>query len=125
VLVRPSYVLSGAAMSVAYNDDALRIVLSNAADVSQVSARQVIGDRRGVEPSRVGPCHDSYWYMALCAHRALQRRRRVPGACVKSGDSDPRGSVRVVTSKEGWGGMAESCIVVLVPSPGQVPPSAT
>ena len=34
VLVRPSYVLSGAAMSVAYNDEALLRVLSVAADVS-------------------------------------------------------------------------------------------
>jgi hypothetical protein len=35
VLVRPSYVLSGAAMSVAYNDEALLNVLSKAAEVSQ------------------------------------------------------------------------------------------
>lgn len=35
VLVRPSYVLSGAAMSVAYNDEALLRVLSKAAEVSK------------------------------------------------------------------------------------------
>lgn len=35
VLVRPSYVLSGAAMSVAYSDEALLRVLSVAADVSK------------------------------------------------------------------------------------------
>jgi len=35
VLVRPSYVLSGAAMSVAFNDEALLRVLAHAADVSQ------------------------------------------------------------------------------------------
>lgn len=35
VLVRPSYVLSGAAMNVAYNDEALLNVLSFAAEVSQ------------------------------------------------------------------------------------------
>lgn len=35
VLVRPSYVLSGAAMNVAYNDDQLRSCLEEAAEVSQ------------------------------------------------------------------------------------------
>jgi carbamoyl-phosphate synthase (ammonia) len=35
VLVRPSYVLSGAAMNVAYSDDHLRACLAEAADVSQ------------------------------------------------------------------------------------------
>lgn len=35
VLVRPSYVLSGAAMSVAYNDEALLKMLSLAAEVSK------------------------------------------------------------------------------------------
>jgi carbamoyl-phosphate synthase (ammonia) len=35
VLVRPSYVLSGAAMNVAYNDEQLRTCLEEAADVSQ------------------------------------------------------------------------------------------
>jgi carbamoyl-phosphate synthase (ammonia) len=35
VLVRPSYVLSGAAMNVAYTDDQLRACLEEAADVSQ------------------------------------------------------------------------------------------
>ena len=35
VLVRPSYVLSGAAMNVAYNDDQLRHCLEEAAEVSQ------------------------------------------------------------------------------------------
>jgi carbamoyl-phosphate synthase (ammonia) len=35
VLVRPSYVLSGAAMNVAYNDAQLRVCLEEAADVSQ------------------------------------------------------------------------------------------
>ena len=35
VLVRPSYVLSGAAMNVAYNDEELRRCLTEAADVSQ------------------------------------------------------------------------------------------
>jgi hypothetical protein len=35
VLVRPSYVLSGAAMSVAYSDEALQTVLNKAADVSK------------------------------------------------------------------------------------------
>ncbi len=34
VLIRPSYVLSGAAMSVAYDDDSLRLCLGNANDVS-------------------------------------------------------------------------------------------
>jgi carbamoyl-phosphate synthase (ammonia) len=35
VLVRPSYVLSGAAMNVAYNDEQLRVCLDEAAEVSQ------------------------------------------------------------------------------------------
>jgi carbamoyl-phosphate synthase (ammonia) len=35
VLVRPSYVLSGAAMNVAYNDEQLRVCLEEAAEVSQ------------------------------------------------------------------------------------------
>ncbi len=81
VLIRPSYVLSGAAMSIVLNDEELAIYLKKAADISQehpVVISKFITDAREIEVDAVADDGDLFCY-AIAEH--------VENAGVHSGDA--------------------------------------
>ncbi len=81
VLIRPSYVLSGAAMSIVLNDEELAIYLKKAADISQehpVVISKFITDAREIEVDAVAEDGDLFCY-AIAEH--------VENAGVHSGDA--------------------------------------
>ena len=81
VLIRPSYVLSGAAMSIVLNDEELAIYLKKAADISQehpVVISKFITDAREIEVDAVADGGDLFCY-AIAEH--------VENAGVHSGDA--------------------------------------
>ena len=80
-LVRPSYVLSGAAMNVAYNDQDLETYLKNASDVNKdhpVVISKFIVDSKEIDVDAVA-CHGNVLCMAVSEH--------VENAGVHSGDA--------------------------------------
>lgn len=81
VLIRPSYVLSGAAMSIVLNDEELAIYLKKAADISKehpVVISRFITDAREIEVDAVAEYGDLFCY-AIAEH--------VENAGVHSGDA--------------------------------------
>jgi carbamoyl-phosphate synthase large subunit len=81
VLIRPSYVLSGAAMSIVLNDEELAIYLKKAADISKehpVVISKFITDAREIEVDAVADDGDLFCY-AIAEH--------VENAGVHSGDA--------------------------------------
>jgi carbamoyl-phosphate synthase large subunit len=81
VLIRPSYVLSGAAMSIVLNDEELAIYLKKAADISKehpVVISKFITDAREIEVDAVAEDGDLFCY-AIAEH--------VENAGVHSGDA--------------------------------------
>ena len=81
VLIRPSYVLSGAAMSIVLNDDELGIYLKKAADISKehpVVISKFITEAREIEVDAVAEKGDLFCY-AIAEH--------VENAGVHSGDA--------------------------------------
>ncbi len=81
VLIRPSYVLSGAAMSIVLNDNELKIFLQKAAAISKehpVVMSKFITDAREIEVDAVADCGDLFCY-AISEH--------VENAGVHSGDA--------------------------------------
>jgi carbamoyl-phosphate synthase large subunit len=81
VLIRPSYVLSGAAMSIVLNDDELAVYLKKATDISKehpVVISKFITDAREIEVDAVADDGDLFCY-AIAEH--------VENAGVHSGDA--------------------------------------
>ena len=81
VLIRPSYVLSGAAMSIVLNDEELAVYLKKAADISKehpVVISKFITDAREIEVDAVADDGDLFCY-AIAEH--------VENAGVHSGDA--------------------------------------